>query len=204
MPFTTVDESREFEGDKSSSQILRGGERECKKIEGFELSNSPVDYSQDQISGSTIAFTTTNGTLAIESCRNASHVFIGAFVNLGALCQQLVQRSKLALVCAGTNGKMTTEDMLFAGAVCHTIGKTLGCSIDNLAGNRQTQIAAQMWDSVSRQFSHGHSLCQELRNSRGGRNLVKLGMDHDIQIAADVDKFAIVPELDLTGGVIVG
>ena len=36
-----------------------------------------------------------------------------------------------------------------------------------------------------------------LRDSRGGRNLIEIGQENDIEIAAQIDKFDIVPELDL-------
>ena len=36
-----------------------------------------------------------------------------------------------------------------------------------------------------------------LRDSRGGRNLIDTGQEHDIDLAAQMDKFDMVPELDL-------
>jgi phosphosulfolactate phosphohydrolase-like enzyme len=36
-----------------------------------------------------------------------------------------------------------------------------------------------------------------LRNSRGGRNLLALGLERDIDEAAQIDKFDFVPMLDL-------
>jgi hypothetical protein len=36
-----------------------------------------------------------------------------------------------------------------------------------------------------------------MRQSEGGRNLLAIGMEHDIDSAADVDRFSIVPQLDV-------
>ena len=36
-----------------------------------------------------------------------------------------------------------------------------------------------------------------LRDSRGGRNLIETGQQNDIDLAAQIDKFDIVPALDV-------
>jgi 2-phosphosulfolactate phosphatase len=36
-----------------------------------------------------------------------------------------------------------------------------------------------------------------LRDSRGGRNLIEIGHENDIDLAAQLDRFDIVPELDV-------
>jgi phosphosulfolactate phosphohydrolase-like enzyme len=39
-----------------------------------------------------------------------------------------------------------------------------------------------------------------MRASRGGENLIALGMSGDIELAAQVDRFAIVPRFDPASG----
>ena len=41
------------------------GERDGKKVDGFDLGNSPFEYMEEKLKGKKIAFTTTNGTQAI-------------------------------------------------------------------------------------------------------------------------------------------
>lgn len=50
---------------------ITSGERDGKKIEGFSKGNSPFEYMDDQVRGMKIAFTTTNGTQAIEKSKEA-------------------------------------------------------------------------------------------------------------------------------------
>ena len=41
------------------------------------------------------------------------------------------------------------------------------------------------------------ALASVLRSTQGGRNLKKIGLQHDIDLAARLDQFAVVPELQL-------
>ena len=61
----SVDDAKKLRGQMSAESCLLGGERGGVKIDGFDLSNSPDDYSPDVVAGVTIGFTTTNGTNAV-------------------------------------------------------------------------------------------------------------------------------------------
>ena len=47
------------------------GERDGKKVDGFDLGNSPFEYMEEKLRGKKIAFTTTNGTQAIAKAIEA-------------------------------------------------------------------------------------------------------------------------------------
>ena len=53
-------------------------------VEGFDLGNSPEDYTADRLRGKTLVITTTNGTRAMAHAQMASQIFLGAFVNVSA------------------------------------------------------------------------------------------------------------------------
>ncbi|MCA9059570.1 MAG: 2-phosphosulfolactate phosphatase, partial [Planctomycetaceae bacterium] len=122
IPCQTVDQAFQIRQEQQAgdaSLVLLGGERGGMKIDGFDLSNSPQDYTAARVANRTIAFTTTNGTRAMSHCVAARRILVGAFVNLHAVCEELVAgNDDVHLVCAGTDGKPTAEDILFAGAVC--------------------------------------------------------------------------------------
>ncbi|MCS7005093.1 MAG: 2-phosphosulfolactate phosphatase [Cytophagales bacterium] len=95
---------------------LAAGERDGRKIEGFDLGNSPFEFMSQK--GKKIVMTTTNGTQAILKAKGASHVVLGAFLNFDAVAEYIVQKNKnVVLVCAGWKGKYSLEDSLFAGAL---------------------------------------------------------------------------------------
>ncbi|MBD3627083.1 2-phosphosulfolactate phosphatase [Cyclobacterium sp.] len=105
------------------------GERNGQQADGFDLGNSPLVYTNRQLSGEKIAMTTTNGTRAISLVQNdASEVLIGAFLNINALANYLkAVNNDILVVCAGWKGRFNVEDALFAGALSLAIGRKHEC-----------------------------------------------------------------------------
>src|SRR5690606_23592041 len=118
-----------------------------------------------------ICFTTTNGTRAMQVCRKAQRILLGAFVNLESLCQLLSGERGWDVVCAGTDGQITREDVLLAGAlVAHFLlqverGKAMPQKL-----NDQATIAADLWHWASSSSVRNEELTELLANSLGGRN----------------------------------
>lgn len=121
-PVLEVEECRHFQ----SNGYLAGGERHAKKIDGFELDNSPFSYMTDEVKGKKIAMTTTNGTLAINKAKpTAAEVLVASFSNLTATANYLVSKENdILVICAGWKGRPGLEDILFAGALVVTLSKT--------------------------------------------------------------------------------
>lgn len=62
--------------------------------------------------------TTTNGTRALLRAAEADRVLVAAFVNYSAVCEALHRDERpVHIVCAGTEGKVTLEDAVLAGAL---------------------------------------------------------------------------------------
>ena len=177
-----------------------GGERGGRPIDGFHLGNSPAEYTRQSAFGRTVVFTTTNGTRAMGRCAGARRVLLGAFVNFSAVCRELSAEvagpvsAGITLVCAGTDGEVTREDTLLAGAIVDDLVQTHAVQ---LALNDQAEIAADAWRACRQDLGGHDPLARALRHSRGGRNLIEIGMENDIAIAAQIDKFDVVPVLDL-------
>ena len=120
IPVATVEEAKAYK-DKG---MLAGAERNAIKIDGFDFGNSPFDYMGENISGATIALTTTNGTQALEVAKGANKVVIGAFTNITALCDWLVsEKRNILLLCSGWKNRFNLEDSLFAGAMTDELVK---------------------------------------------------------------------------------
>lgn len=198
IPCLEVDEARQAARDLGKAAIL-GGERSGGKIAGFELGNSPAEYTAKMVAGKTLVFTTTNGTRAMLHCRDARRVLLGAFVNFSAICRALKDENSVALLCAGTNGQITREDVLFAGAVVYQLADEGSHSKGAPAWelNDQALIAAAVWWATLSDVTP-KSLAEQLRSSIGGRNLLGMGHGSDIDLAAQIDKFDFVPKLDLS------
>ena len=184
IPCGTVEQALDIRNDLPAGTCLLGGERSGVRIDGFDLSNSPADYEPNTVRDRSIGFTKTNGTRALLRAEKADEVLIGAFVNLSAVVDRLCcSRLPVHIVCAGTNGQITGEDILFAGALVQQL-------LESSAERFQAEDSAQMAISHWRQESADDALEMleaALRRSRGGRNLIELGYDHDIATAAKTD-----------------
>ncbi|MDB4614483.1 2-phosphosulfolactate phosphatase, partial [bacterium] len=82
---------------------------------------------------------------------------------------------------------ISAEDVLFAGSLAHSLNKVWG---DRVPVSDTTRIAMDFF----RANSENAARLESIRASRGGQNLVRLGYDRDIEIAASLDLFSTVPE----------
>jgi len=193
IPCLEVEEARQLANQLDGPTVL-GGERQGLRIDGFDLGNSPGEYTADSVGGKTVVFTTTNGTKAMMRCRQAKRVLVGSFVNYSAICRLLRPEPVVHLLCAGTDGAITREDVLAAGMMAVEIS----CEGDDPAQlNDQADLAADAFRTVTEELIEGTPLARVLAESQGGRNLIARGLGSDIETAAQIDSLDVVPELDL-------
>ena len=201
IPTGKVDEARRIAADFLKGSVLLGGERDGLLIDGFDLDNNPFAYSPEVVADKTIVFTTSNGTKALLRASQADRILIGSFVNLQAVVYELLADERpIHLVCAGTCGTVTLEDVLCAGAICTVIAESIDdCNLKALdCTDDQTQLALDHYRyRVSRTgVSANEAILEAVRLGYGGRSCIKLGFDDQIKRAAHVDLFDIVPEYD--------
>jgi 2-phosphosulfolactate phosphatase len=188
IPCLEIDEARQRAAQFAAGEAALGGERQGIKIEGFDLGNSPTEYTRGSVGGKTVVFTTTNGTRAMMRCQQARRVLIGALVNRRAVVEALRHESVIHIVCAGTRGEITGEDVLTAGAIVSGIIHAHG----SWQRNDEARIALAAWQAVEMK-----DLITTLNETQGGRNLVAEGFDADIATCARLDTINVAPELDV-------
>lgn len=160
------------------------GERDGKKVDGFDLGNSPFEYMEERLKGQRIAFTTTNGTQAIAKSAGAKEIVIGSFLNLSAVVAHL-QRSDnhVLVVCAGWKGKVNQEDTLFAGALVEHLR-------DHIKPDCDAPVMAQ------RLYNQGRANMMDfLKDASHVQRLAKLNVYKDIQFCLTPDQYQVVPRL---------
>jgi 2-phosphosulfolactate phosphatase len=184
-PCAEVEEARALANGMRAGRVLLGGERGGVPLQGFDLGNSPREYTARVCRGTTLVLTTTNGTRALLRAAEAERVLIAGFVNYSAVCEQLRQDARpVHIVCAGTEGSVSLEDTLLAGALVDFLCEAMEVNLNDGA-----RLA---WDCFE---NHGRLLLGALEVSQGGAILRRLGYDEDIRTAAEVDRFHLVPEL---------
>lgn len=163
------------------------GERNCLKIPGFDLGNSPAEFETHHIGGTTVLMSTTNGTRAAAAALAAEQMFICGLLNAGATAQALlpqVDQLDTLLVLAGTDGKHSLEDLLGAGAVLwHILGGTLR---PNLPFTDTAWMAYHAFSAVRTRLKPA------LRLGAGGIHLIENGFEDDIDLCAELDAKPIV------------
>src|SRR3954447_24007137 len=80
VPCLEVEEARQRAANLPAGSAVLGGERQGLRIEGFDLGNSPTEYTPERVAGKTVVFTTTNGTRAMLHARGARRVVLGSLV----------------------------------------------------------------------------------------------------------------------------
>lgn len=201
VPTPTIPAAHELKS--AHPNALLGGERGGVIIDGFDLGNSPREYTPATVAGRRVVLCTTNGTVAMEHCRGADAIHIGAFVNLSRVVEALRDAPAVTLVCAGTDRRVSSEDSLFAGAVLDGLVAT-GLTPDDMDDG--AQLAWAQWRQLKqaeppdspRLVPQGFSqaIYQALMRSRGGRKLAGIGYYDDIRFCSQIDHFDVLPTLD--------
>ncbi len=106
------------------------GERNERKVPGFDFGNSPTHILNHDFTGKTVIMTTSSGTRGILNAHLADEIITGSFVNAGAVISYILKRNPetLSLVCMGYEGHTPTqEDTFFAEYVRDSL---LGAKVD--------------------------------------------------------------------------
>ncbi|MGI6332465.1 MAG: 2-phosphosulfolactate phosphatase [Zhaonellaceae bacterium] len=161
-----------------------GGERGGIIIPGYDLGNSPLEYTSQVIKGKKLIFCTTNGTLAINKAAYAKRLFLGALVNGKSVAQVLKEYDEsLLLVCAGTKGSFSLEDTMAAGLIIHEL---LTYKPDLVLLDRAVAALALF-------RHHKADLFQAINLSKHAKVLTSLGFIEDIEYCVKTDLFPCVP-----------
>ncbi len=179
----SIDEARELRG---PGRVL-AGEVGCARAPGFDLGNSPEETLQPRAPELVLA--TTNGAPAIvASAAVADEVLVASLLNLDAVLAQLADADDMLLVCAGTDGRVSIEDVYLAGR--------LSAALD---GPRSD--AARIAEAVAASYPTARDA---LEASAGAIGLRREGLESDIAFCAQESIVDVVPRLsEMVDGVAV-
>jgi len=175
----------------------RNGLRIAAKLTGgveFDLGNSPREFTPERVRGRTIVMTTTNGTRALQACRGAARVWVGAFLNLGAAAAALhrTQPRQVVIVCSGTLEQPAFEDVLAAGALCDLIWPAYS----------EGEWADSALLALEAYRHHADDLAAGLGSGRNGQRLLRQPeLRDDVAFSAMPDRYGFVPALEADGAV---
>jgi 2-phosphosulfolactate phosphatase len=188
IPVASTEEALRLAQTIGSTDVLLAGEKNCVRIPGFALGNSPLEMGDSVVRGKTIIVTTTNGTRALLAAQGALAVYAAAAANLGMAGERareaLEKKRDVLIVCAGRENAFGLDDAYCAGRLAVT---ALG-SRRPRKGLNDAAIASL--DLVRR---YGDDWSRPLRRSRAGRELLRLGFERDVADAGRLDAYPVLP-----------
>ena len=169
------------------ADVRLAGERKMLPIPGFDLGNSPREFTRDVVEGKTIIMATTNGTPTIAAAQGARDVVIASYVNftvvLTMMRAALRGGADVTLVCAGRDRQFSLEDAGCAGRYVYHVSKRMTGLDLNDAAHACVLIDRKYGDRVLGLFDA----------SEHGRALRDAGFGEDLTACAAVDSYPVIP-----------
>jgi 2-phosphosulfolactate phosphatase len=185
FPVASLEEAEEASAGLDAPNVLRGGEQDAARIEGYDQGPFPDEYRPETVAHRDVVFVTTNGTRAIADAAPAERVLLGCLRNAPAVARYLEASGtdSVYLVCAGSAGRFTVEDFLGAATILSGM---------NTEGWRLNDGAWMALDFMERY--RGREL-EALKQSRAGRWFFEHDRVDAFEFVGEIGASELVPEV---------
>jgi 2-phosphosulfolactate phosphatase len=188
IPVASTEEALRLLQTIGSADVLLAGEKNCVRIDGFQLGNSPLEMTDAAVRGKTLIVETTNGTRALLACQGGAAVYLACAGNLSLAAEKareaLEGEGGMLVVCAGRGGAFSLDD-------AYAAGRLLSAALGGPQARRGLNDAALASLDLVRRY--GDNWERPLRRSRAGRELIRLGFAGDVKAAARLDAYPVLP-----------
>lgn len=185
IPVATTEDAARRAGELGRDAVLLCGERDCQLIRGFDLGNSPEEFTPERVRGRTLVMTTTNGTPALLASAGSAECLVGALVNARAVAARIDAAGRDALVvCSGREGRFAYEDAFCAGVILKEVRRLRSGITSDDAGRAAERLVGRAEPRTV------------LRATAAARRLLELGMDRDVDFCAQLHLHDAVPVFD--------
>jgi 2-phosphosulfolactate phosphatase len=187
LPVSEIDEAKQLAQQFPPESILLGGERNEMPIPGFDLSNSPLEYTADKVIEKRIIFTSSNGAKLFNYIRDAHKAIVAGFVNVTASSEFIIEHNAdVSIMCAGKNRLFGIEDAVCGGMI---VDKILNKTSVYLNLNDGAVAAQRLY------LSYADNITEMLYQTSHGKRLVEIGSEQDIKACGQLDSFNTIPIL---------
>jgi 2-phosphosulfolactate phosphatase len=110
IPVAEIEEARRLK--RMHPEFVSLGERNARKIEGFDFGNSPTCIEHEDFTGRTLIHTTHAGTQGLISATQAEIVITGSLVNAAAICRYInrLAPAEVSLVRMGQDARERCDE----------------------------------------------------------------------------------------------
>jgi 2-phosphosulfolactate phosphatase len=188
-PVAEIEEALKLANTLGRDEVLLSGERRSLPIEGFDLGNSPGDFTAERVGGKLIVMSTTNGTGATMAASAASRVIVGSWLNLTAVVDDLERTgAEPVFLCSGREGKFGLEDAVCAGTMAAALMERYEADVDwELNDGAMAALAMAL------RYPDPDEL---FRETAAGKQIVEAGLREDLAFCALTDRHDVVPVLN--------
>jgi 2-phosphosulfolactate phosphatase len=186
-PVATIEDAIAMARTLGRDEVLLAGERKALPIDGFDLGNSPGDFTAERVGGKIVVMSTTNGTIAITAASGGGRVVVGSWLNFQAVVDELVRtQAEPVLLCAGRERAFGLEDAVCAGQMAAAVMKALPETEWELNDGAVAALAlAEEFPDPAKLFPH----------TAAGRGIMEAGLGDDLAYCAQTDLRDVVPVL---------
>jgi len=188
-PAASLQEVEEMGGRLERDRLLRGGEQDAQKVEGYDLGPYPEEYTSEVVVDKDVIFVTTNGTRAIGAAADAEELLLGCLRNAPAVANYLRASGteSIYVVCAGSAGRFVLEDFLCASAILSRLNG------EGYLEDWRLNDAAWLALDFARRYEGREP--EALKESRAGRWLLENELAETFEFAGEVGTSELVPEV---------
>ena len=187
IPFESAEEAITRSKSFARGDYKLAGERRNLMIPGFDLGNSPREFTREQVEGKSILLTTTNGTAALVAVQGAREVVVGSFVNFTAVTSLVRAAARagndIAILAAGNDRHFSLEDATCAGRFVRATMQRIPAAEFNDGASTALLLHRKYGGNLSRLFA----------DATHGRALVDAGFGEDLAVCGTLDAFPVVP-----------
>ena len=184
VPAIDPGEAAMLAGRLGHADVVLAGERDAVKLPDFDIGNSPSEYSANTVKDRSVIISTTNGTAAIHGMSAAKDVLIGGMINRSAVAKRAVELGNdIIIVCAGTYGQISADDLLAAGSIAEAINRLSPSGID---ASDITMVCCMLYAD----WKQGRA---DLSVTKHCARLISLGFEEDIRYCFSEDITDVVP-----------
>ena len=171
-----------------ANKRLMVGERGGKKLENFDLGNSPLSVTRENVLGKRLFMSTTNGTKSLKKVQNAKHLFAMGLPNRRAVADKIISLNteNVLILGSGWEGSYSLEDSLAAGALASYLMRNSTCEVNIF--NDELQASLALWNFWE------NDILKCLKTATHGKRLTSLGdYEDDFKCCSELDCLDVVP-----------
>lgn len=183
IPAESPERAMELRNGIGRASTLLCGERKGEMIPGFDLGNSPRDYTPAVVGEKHLIFASSNGSAAILAASDAERLCVGALVNAGPVIRWVeAGTDDCVILCSGKLGQFAAEDAACAGHFVLALQER-GFALANDGARTAALLASSIrgrWRDFVGATDHGAYLSQ-------------LGFAADFPVVCAVDSLEALP-----------